>query len=1071
MCVESFENNRAVLWDLQQEGYRYIVVRDDSQARLVLDNSPFTTYITHRSGEYDGDSNLYLFEIDKKAMQGAIVSAKYRRNAEDEEDDWEPEGGVIDLTPPDEHFERKKIMAYGATDWAESWWREAIQNAVDACRAVEDKRKGVIFCEVWDVEDSDKVMVTVTDNGIGMDRRTVIKNFLTKGGTLKPAGATGGLGMAKELLLFSFPRWSIHSRKEGISANSAVLVNGRYDPNYYKPYLRKGQEPIPDEYRGCFLGKQRKEQFGTKLEVVMKKGDAVSSDELKRFLGLSHLDGILVKYREGVMDKQGNRLREGPWERIEAKNKIPATADPIKTLVRRWGPGFGSVWARIYHMPHARKFKEIIVRINNLYMFTAPGEFNVTGKVIIELEYLPRGRSWDEDTQQWKPLPAGTTQKSTEYGPAELIQESRKQLQTQYQRQLDAILQEISKDEHAFLRSREATIVRTKNKASRQREWDEIMELVSPRQLYSGDENEVSSNINQLGEAEVSHTVGRIVQLVEGEVGPDLNALPPKKLAKVIENAVTDGEINQNDIAKLQRILQQQGMGSDVVAHSGLGAAISELETSIDTSADFGFWGQYILPKLFKVAEAEEWGASFINNAINFLHWEPDFILYDEVGGKQAVVSAELEDKESYNPNRDKYGRLYPKAPKKFQPQSFGQKEKRLAKFWTEILRFAFIVMGTGSRLIRSESGLHVGFHFENPPENNKFCPSCEIEYRNTDLNNCPKEKWDGSICGEPLEKLQGEKAEWLGCYRRETGSRNPEHNFKGIFITPAEMTITPKSSGWKHRYKVDRRREDDISMMTAIGFHEVAHALNLKGMGHDVEFASILTFAIPHIYRFKEQIRALINHVASLYPLRTTGAAADTSQSPKYLEAMARRSLEAMARREEVAEDLAEKMSQQTGREVTAEDLIDETTGNLKISPQRRLSLERGGGRSAPRKRFRPGERQGFYKVKCERKRGRPKPMERLADAMAHADEYIAEYPERRCDITAYYRDRLGAETEIGHVTGRTGDDGWEDSGELLETLHNEWEDSWQDEIGDRRPGNQIFFRKKRMLRRRNSG
>lgn len=102
--------------------------------------------------------------------------------------------------------------------WKEVWWREAIQNAVDA-GATE------IACESLPVEWPDQILdrerdetnasmwrITCVDNGHGMDGEVLRAKFLDPGGTMKKAGDVGGFGRAKELLIRPWPRWEVRSR-------------------------------------------------------------------------------------------------------------------------------------------------------------------------------------------------------------------------------------------------------------------------------------------------------------------------------------------------------------------------------------------------------------------------------------------------------------------------------------------------------------------------------------------------------------------------------------------------------------------------------------------------------------------------------------------------------------------------------------------------------------------------------------------------------------------------------------------------------------------------------------------
>lgn len=90
-------------------------------------------------------------------------------------------------------------------DWQEKWFREAIQNSIDAGATQID-----ITCE----ELPDKTWrISCEDNGSGMDEDTLLNKFLVLGGTTKVGGDTaGGFGKAKELLVLPWLSWEIHSR-------------------------------------------------------------------------------------------------------------------------------------------------------------------------------------------------------------------------------------------------------------------------------------------------------------------------------------------------------------------------------------------------------------------------------------------------------------------------------------------------------------------------------------------------------------------------------------------------------------------------------------------------------------------------------------------------------------------------------------------------------------------------------------------------------------------------------------------------------------------------------------------
>lgn len=77
--------------------------------------------------------------------------------------------------------------------------RECVQNSLDAIKSA--VRKGQITEGLIDIQ-VDNNDVTITDNGIGMDIKTLHEKFLTLGGTTKgDEGNVGGFGLAKSVIL------------------------------------------------------------------------------------------------------------------------------------------------------------------------------------------------------------------------------------------------------------------------------------------------------------------------------------------------------------------------------------------------------------------------------------------------------------------------------------------------------------------------------------------------------------------------------------------------------------------------------------------------------------------------------------------------------------------------------------------------------------------------------------------------------------------------------------------------------------------------------------------------------
>lgn len=91
-------------------------------------------------------------------------------------------------------------------NWREKWWREAIQNAVDAGSAK-------IVCVYKQNEDGTHT-VSCEDNGGGMSTDVLLNKFLVLGGSTKTSasGTAGGFGKAKELLLLPWISWEVHSK-------------------------------------------------------------------------------------------------------------------------------------------------------------------------------------------------------------------------------------------------------------------------------------------------------------------------------------------------------------------------------------------------------------------------------------------------------------------------------------------------------------------------------------------------------------------------------------------------------------------------------------------------------------------------------------------------------------------------------------------------------------------------------------------------------------------------------------------------------------------------------------------
>ncbi len=186
------------------------------------------------------------------------------------------------------YFERAE-QEY-ATPWKIVWWREAIQNAVDA------KAKNLTL-SVQESVDEDLVEVTCIDDGIGMDKDTLQFKFLALGGTTKgQAGQIGGFGVAKKILCFRWPRWKIYTREHYLHSENGKM------------------EYETGEYRS-----------GTMLKVWMPKesGMYTRADMAKEFLGRCNLPGVKATINGtpwgGRWLPNGKHVRNLQGDRADAK--------------------------------------------------------------------------------------------------------------------------------------------------------------------------------------------------------------------------------------------------------------------------------------------------------------------------------------------------------------------------------------------------------------------------------------------------------------------------------------------------------------------------------------------------------------------------------------------------------------------------------------------------------------------------------------------------------------------------------------------------------------------------------
>lgn len=225
-------------------------------------------------------------------------------------------------------------------NWREAWWREAIQNGVDA-GATE------ITCAVSRREDG-TWEVSCEDNGAGMTRDTLRNVFMRLKGTAK-AGGTGGFGEAKRLLVLPWISYELHTRD--------TLMRGA---------------------GGSYKTFDAPERRGTRLTVVMPADNATSADLAVLYIAKCQLPGVRFNVIGATDEQTGapsgpQRIRAGlrPGELIRSLEGVADLYyDKRKT---------------------AKKYEGMVVRMQNvaqgysLAMFVKRVPDEVQGQLVLEI--------------------------------------------------------------------------------------------------------------------------------------------------------------------------------------------------------------------------------------------------------------------------------------------------------------------------------------------------------------------------------------------------------------------------------------------------------------------------------------------------------------------------------------------------------------------------------------------------------------------------------------------------------------------------------------------------------------
>lgn len=277
----------------------------------------------------------YARQTTARSVPGGSKIATFRVEPQKIAKRNDGQGGRITVGP---EFFQSALRDYA--QWRLKWWREAIQNGVDAGATA-------IECGVEELPDGN-FRVWCQDNGKGMTRETLLNKFLVLGETGKKDDATarGGFGKAKEMLLLPWVAWRVWSRD--------TFVDG-----------------AGIDYRVAPLDAPMR---GTRIEVVMPADNTTAIESAEEFIGRSNLKGVTFSL---VSKRRTNNWTEDRWEKT-------ANMKPGKLVREIEGK------ARLYY-DKKNTDNSFYIRTGGLFMFDKWMPSGVAGSIVVELT----GRSID----------------------------------------------------------------------------------------------------------------------------------------------------------------------------------------------------------------------------------------------------------------------------------------------------------------------------------------------------------------------------------------------------------------------------------------------------------------------------------------------------------------------------------------------------------------------------------------------------------------------------------------------------------------------------------------------------
>ncbi len=318
----------------------------------------------------------YLTEqsVERMARNG-------RRMRRNDEDGGGEEWGVT------EFYFLDRLDAYDR--WDSAFWRELLQNSRDAgATRIDLSSSQATYTDPKTGEARPAILCVCRDNGSGMDRDTLKRAFFTLGGSVKPAGAVGGFGDAKELILVPWYRYEVRTRD--------LLATGQHQ-RLYAPGIQSGQP---------FLQ-------GTEIRVWMPVHKSTNESFALGVLEKSYLSGIRVfvngervgadliggdkvrEYEITITNYTVNWVQDGEQrshtfaysdEFYDFKNGLYRKSIPHTESIEKKQVGRMEIWRQ----PRSKR-NGCFVRGSGVFMFEKQIDTKIKGAIFVDITAPPRG--------------------------------------------------------------------------------------------------------------------------------------------------------------------------------------------------------------------------------------------------------------------------------------------------------------------------------------------------------------------------------------------------------------------------------------------------------------------------------------------------------------------------------------------------------------------------------------------------------------------------------------------------------------------------------------------------------